>query len=499
MSTNITNPAFSGPTRGPTRPAPAVSEGTRVVVGGVLAAVAATAVLIAATQNALLQHWSLIFIVLNLMLSIFTLVVKIRSVNALLSPFGLLCLFSVYFIGVAPFLHVANDYYLYIRWDNDGRDWVGYWLAAQFFGFLLIFWWGKPLAPTSHRIDPHYTVSTFAVKILMIIFAVTMAARAYQIISFGGISGIINAYHQRLDLGTGSENAFTGTGAITLIADMSQTLFSLLIVLVCRDKPWSRSSWFFWAYMFIVFAFSITLGGLRGSRGATVISLLFAALYFNVLIKPIRLNVIFFGIIGLALFMIVGSWYKFGGVEAVLDPQARAQMVKERHIEDEKLFVALRDFSRTDVQAYAMQQYMSGKLPPSLGRSYVGAVFYLIPRAVLPIKPPSFALEKTNMRYGEGYFSERGFTTLVMGQFAETLANFWIIGPVAFFIFLGAFVHGVPGRVNYTGPVTYPDLYAPILSMAPILLLTTDSNILVAKLLQFGFPIFLAQIVAKKS
>lgn len=426
----------------------------------------------------------------------------ITNTSRLLSPIGVLCVFLIYFIAIAPALHLQGDFWLYLGWTDGQPPWVGLWALIQGFGFLaaLSFYYLIYAKTDSQRAKNTFQLRRGIGRFLIILLCVSLLFRVLQFVSDGGIRGLLSGYALRLE---GDYSAVEGRGALLVLADMSQVIICITIIYFFRRRKLAQSDLFLIAFLGLVGAYTMLFSGLKGSRGPTLIAIFYALALYHYSVRPVRFK--FIAICGAltVLYIAFGSWYKFGGLTALYDSSARQDALQARQIGNETMFVALRDFSRADIQSLAVKKVAEGEFSPVHGRSYVGALTYLFPRSVLPSKPETFAKEKTELRYGPGNYTRDQYTRLVAGQYAEMIMNFGLVlGTISFFLLVYWYIVRFSGLFNSLA--SYPPdaigishFAAPLLLIAPVLVITTDSNVLLLQAAKYLVPVGLLHLLSR--
>ena len=414
-------------------------------------------------------------------------------------PLGLLALFAVHFFGVTPMYQYASASYPYLQWDSVTNSWVVYWfivnsiLMSGFFFVVTRKAAGivfasresqnirRPLVPTFYEKAVAHKIRSSAILLLL----VAVALKILILAKFGGIGGIISAYQDRLEQGVTQYNPLAGLGALVYLSDAAPVLASIVIVLTCVIiKPVRGSVWGGWM-LAIGIPVSFLYVGLVGSRSNTVYTAFILLCYASMFWKKFKaINIIVGGVL-MVVFMNSYLAYKFGGIEAVFNENAKKAAFVARQLENPLEFLLIRDFGRMDVQVLAMREMFDEGYPPAWGRSYVGGVFSIVPSAIFPDRPENFTLEKTEIIFPGMTLNGEKATTLVFGGAGEAWVNWKWLAPfgivpyyfvVIFCIFY--FRAGVFGRWN--------KLLCPVYSLVPIALLVYDSNSMLYFLAQFA-------------
>jgi hypothetical protein len=163
------------------------------------------------------------------------------------------------------------------------------------------------------------------------------------------------------------------------------------------------------------------------------------------------------------------------GVSALFDPPRALALARRsgRTIHS----TVLSDLSRADVQAYVLYRLQTGASENlAWGRTYVGGLAILIPRRVLPARPPTKSKEGTDILYGRGTYESGRSSKRVFGLAGEAMLNVGLAGVPVAFLFFGVFV-GWLRRAYYglrKGDVRL--LLLPLLINLALIMLIGDSD-----------------------
>jgi len=373
----------------------------------------------------------------------------IRGRVDIFDPVGILGLLGVHFFFLAPLLHVHWDYWMsVVAPPPDWRDWLGG-MAILNLGGLFVYrasreWALRRGHSGARQVFWQLDAHRFRTIMTMTLVA-TAALQLWVYARFGGILGYIQAYR---DSEVNSAATFQGLGWIFAISE-SFPILALITVAVYWRKMRVRPSWGKIVLLLLgFFILDIFFGGLRGSRSNTVWSLFWAVGIIHFALRPISKRFIGVGCVFLILFLYLYGFYKSAGLDALQVFQggsARAALTQRtgRTLQ----VVVLGDLGRSDTQAYLLFRLLSpgSDYQYAWGRTYVGDLALLIPRAVWPDRPPTVVKEGTEAQFGAGsYRPVVAESSLVYGLAGEALLNF---GPAAIplsFVALGLIV----GRVK---------------------------------------------------
>jgi hypothetical protein len=266
---------------------------------------------------------------------------------------------------------------------------------------------------------------------LMVVASVAMQIYVYA--DFGGISGYVDKYLYDHD-------AWTNKGALLVIAE-SAPLMAVLILGCLRQKrlrlgPVRPTSWSLLIFCGLAFlTLEAVFGGLRGSRSNIVVNCFFAAGIVHQVFRPLSKRVIIFLGIAAVVFSYYYIFFKdFGyeGVTAAVSLEGRESLLRQSGRSTENVLIA--DFSRSDVQAFIVQELEGGQdVELANGRTYLGALSLLIPRIIWPDRPPTKLRWTTELESGPGSYGTVFPSTRVYGQLGEAMVNFGYLGvPISF-------------------------------------------------------------------
>jgi hypothetical protein len=287
----------------------------------------------------------------------------------------------------------------------------------------------------------------------------------------GGVLGYIQAYRRPGEF-------FQGYGLTFLISESFPILaFIGFAVLTSRFRILSR----WWILVIVLlgfFALKILFGGLRGSRSNTVWGLFWAVGIIHLWIRPLPRRAFLAGIPVFIAFMFGYGLYKAKGLEglnALFDPERALAIARgsNRTLHS----TLLSDLSRADVQAYVLYRLENGASENlAWGRTYVGGVAILIPRSVMPGRPPTKSKEGTDILYGRGSFESGRSSSRVFGLGGEAMLNVGVLGVPFAFLFFGVFVGWLRRAYYGLGKGDARLLILPLLVNFALIILIGDSD-----------------------
>jgi hypothetical protein len=235
----------------------------------------------------------------------------------------------------------------------------------------------------------------------------------------------------------------------------------------------------------------MAFAGLRGSRSATIWSLFWATGLVHLYLRPIPRRLVPLGLAGVVAFMYAYGFYKAGGVKGLENffegAEARREYAEKsgRTVEAALLW----DFGRADVQAFLLYRLADfpGGYDLAMGRTYVGTAFLLVPRQVMPDRPPLKNKFGTDLMYGRGsYVPGVWVSSNVYGLAGETMLNFgpWAV-PLGYCA-LGAVVGYVSSAARRLARGDARLLIYPFAANVVFNMLVGDSDNTLILLFQYG-------------
>jgi len=268
---------------------------------------------------------------------------------------------------------------------------------------------------------------------LLVILA-SVAMQIYVYSDFGGISGYVDRYLY-------DREAWNNKGALLVIAEsaplMTVLILGCLQLTRLRRGPIKRTSWsLLIACGFVFLMLQVVFGGLRGSRSNIVVNCFFAAGIVHQVFRPLSKRVvIFLGIAAVAFsyYYIFFKDFGYAGVSAAVSLEGRESLLSQSGRSIENVLIA--DFSRSDVQAFIVQELDSGQnVDLAKGRTYLGTLSLLVPRIIWPERPATKLKWTTELENGPGSYGIGVYRSSRMyGQLGEAMLNFGYLGvPISF-------------------------------------------------------------------
>jgi len=395
-----------------------------------------------------------------------------------------------YVTFLAPMLHVFLDYKIAAlsNQPEDFRPWftrLGYLNIVGLGIFMLIcsnFMTTrartmKPIRAV-HRGDL-LTVGSAAITLSILL-------QIYIYASFGGIAGYVDKY-------LNDASAWENMGGLMMISESAP--MTVVIVLaglrqrMLSRRSVSRANLIVAALIFLGAQF--VFGGLRGSRSHIIVTMFYAASLTHELFRPISRNVLIVGAITLVSFTYFYTFFKdwgFEGTAQMFDPEARADMSRRSGRSIDQLLLS--DFNRSDIQAFVLQELAHNQVNFAFGRTYIGALSPIVPRAIWPERLPTKSKWTTDLEDGEGSYEETLHRTSRMyGQVGEAMLNFGYLGLPLAYAFLGLIVGKISNLFDTLSISDARRLFLPGLTICSIYMFVQDSdNILYFLIKYVGVP-----------
>lgn len=428
----------------------------------------------------------------------------------LFDPSLLIGLVGIFLFLISPVCQIAWDYWPFLKNMNKNPFWIDSWAALNFLGLVVYKWSSthnlvfKNFNGKSGARNKHWSLNENKFRFLAPVFlSICFLSQVYIYNSFGGVSGFVNAFTKRQEMGALNGNdPFEGMGMIMLIAESFKYLFAMYIIYLIQKSGRFKSNRSFLILMLFLAITFIFFGGLRGSRSSTLFPLFFAAGMYHFYVRKLSTTLVAFGALVCVIFSVSYYWYKIAGlqgIEAIYDESARTSFHSER--QDSTKYMLSRDLGRMDFQSLALMKTTTGEINLSFGRTYLVAIFSSIPKSVIPFNPPQITKEKTELLYGRGAYIHGAprQTTLVLGQFGEAIVNFGPMGGLLFYFLLGRWVYWLRRRVVELEHSDVRRLFLPALSFLPVLMLITDMNVVLYQVTRYlAIPALLLFLCARK-
>jgi hypothetical protein len=361
----------------------------------------------------------------------------------LFDPVGIIGLLGVHFFFFAPLLHVLWDsWMLYVEPPPDWRDWLGGMAILNAAGLILYRgarkraagWGGDTTKETYWHLNRKRLLWSAGFGLVL-----SGALQIWVYAQHGGIMGYIEEFSRALDVND-APSSFVGMGWIFTVSESFPILAMIYFAAYSDRAPIART----WSVVILallgMFVLQMLFGGLRGSRSNTIWGLFWAAGIIHFWIRPLTRKFVFAGIGFLVIFMYLYGFYKSLGRDAWTAFQDGTQ-ASELGEKTGRTFDALLlgDLGRSDVQAFLLYRLSKPDrdYQYAWGRTYLGSIALLVPRAFWPDRPPIKVREGTEAQFGVGSWDEHDWSSeCVYGLAGETMLNFGPTPiPFAYLIF----------------------------------------------------------------
>ena len=409
----------------------------RYIRNAILFNIALTCVFIAVDQRFL--HWFVLPSTVCGAVCLSSLIRAVRQERLFTDPLLLISVLGYHNTYLAPMLQVYWDYRIIALpiQPEDFRPWLGRVSCINLVGIAIFIYVfsrvvNSSAATNSQRIWVIDQRRIVLFGLLAILASVAMQVYVYS--DFGGISGYVDKYLY-------DREAWNNKGALLVIAE-SAPLMAVLILGCLQQKRVRRgrirrTSWPLLIVCGLVFlVLQIVFGGLRGSRSNILVNCFFAAGIVHQVFRPLSKRVvIILGVAAVAFsyYYVFFKDFGYAGVSAAVSLEGRESLVSQSGRSTENVFIA--DFSRSDVQAFIVQELESGKdVDIAKGRTYVGTLSLLVPRILWPERPPTKLKWTTELENGQGSYGTGAYPSSRMyGQVGEAMLNFGYLGiPISF-------------------------------------------------------------------
>ncbi len=429
-----------------------------------------------------------------------------RGRVSLLDPAGCLGLLGLHFFFLAPLLHVKWDLWMpYITPPPDWRPWLGGMAVINVLG-LVVYRLSRGTSRESQRQvvrEPIWQIDPGLFRPLMAVALIVAAALqlwVYQ--QYGGILGIVSMYMDTRQMGF-VDSPFKGLGILFIVSESFPILAMMAFSLYAARHKHARS----WGVLLVVFVVYFVLlmlfGGLRGSRGNTLYSLVMGGGIIHLLVRPVTKKMMAIGCLFVIGFMYVFGFYKEAGIDALNVLDAQTAQVEEMERKTGRTFegMILGDLGRSDVQAFIL--YRLSTFPTyydyAWGRTYLGTAALLIPNSVWPERPVTKVKEGTEVMFGkEAHRIGMWDATNIYGLAGETMLNFGPLAAPFAFVMLGWVVNKVRLFAAGLDPRDIRVLLIPFWLIFTVHVLTADSDNLLWFTVKFGLVPFLVMAMGSK-
>ena len=434
------------------------------------------------------SHWALVPVTLCGVAIGVDAVRVVRGRLDILDPVGVIGLVGLHFFFLAPLLHVATRYWMWLEpvaQPLDWRPWVGLMAALNLLGILMyrlgrIIRFPTPRQPTPRRWTVHNSrIYVFAAVLL----PVSLLLQMYVYQKFGGVYGYIVAF------GEGSTE-FQGMGPVFMLSEIFPFILFMAGVALFRGRKVSRSYLFVALVLVLLLVLRIYFGGLRGSRANYVWYMVWMGAVSHVYFRKIQFRHVVPVIVLVVLFSTFYWYYKVLGAE-MFSEEGRAGIERyESHRGGVLTSVLLGDLGRADVQAFVLYQTLLPDVyDPAQGQTYLYGLLLPLPDVLVPLRPRGKVAVGTEALYGRGHRVPGGtMSSRVYGLAGEAMLNF---GPAAVpvaFLLLGLFVGAVQRARNRIPPGDARHILYPFVMVVCLQFLYLDLENVVYYVITVGVP-----------
>jgi len=496
--------ATSLPRRNPSARWSATTSSSRILAS---AAICLTIAAIAMAGAPACMHWFMVPVFLCGVLcgSDGLLLVSQKFRNSF-QPVPLLGAFGVYYFFIAPIMHVATDYWFTSDpWapkeiPEDWRTWLGLMALANLAGLGVYKALYRPFTQMflKQQLYQFPKMNARSVRSLgAIVLAFLLSLQIYLYYRFGGISGFVQAFGTAT---LGKESEFTGLGWVLALAESFPVLFVIVCSVHFKRHLASIGSLRLAVYISAMFPLALLFGGLRGSRGNTVFTILYIVGIIHCTVRPVPPRVWALCAAAGFLFMYLYGFYKsnplsfadpMSFVDAVTSSDSRAYLETRSHRGLEGVLMG--DLERSDLQAYLLFRLSQpgSNVELAYGRTYVEGALDFIPYEIFHYRLPGKLKYGTNVVFGADTYSPgRAASTKIYGLAGETMLNFGVYSAPFGFILLAAavgYARAIGGRLSAADSRWY---FVPILSIACVVFVSSDLDNVIFILLQHALVPF---------
>lgn len=408
------------------------------IADGVIAAVLVTSLSITlAVLVPGLRHWFLLPTTLSGILISVDTVSWFRRRTDVFDPRAYLGLTGFHFFYLTPILHVGLNHWISPVYDPpDWPEALGALTVVNAIGLSIYRFVLAVPGRTGRRrravkrLDSvkFHQVGLFAVGVGVAAFCVELAI-------FGGLSGFLNVM-----TGSFERPQLVGMGWLIIVAESFPTIAFAVLAVRHRATLAARPG----LVALLLVGLAVTqffVGGLKGSRSSTLWPVLLCLILVHLMIREISRKSLY--VIGavLVVFLYGYGLYKSAGTD-LFDVARGTRTLSEVQEETGRDLPTMLtgDLGRADVQALLLDRQLQGDALPTGGMTYVGDVANVVPRVLLPERPPSKVEVGTDLLYGPTYLEVGARSSRVYGLTGEAIINFGPIGGVLSFLLLGLVV-----------------------------------------------------------
>jgi hypothetical protein len=199
--------------------------------------------------------------------------------------------------------------------------------------------------------------------------------------------------------------------------------------------------------------------------------------------------------------MYVYGFYKSSGLDGVTSTFNSDTRIAEQEKSNRDLTsLLLWDLGRSDIQAYILYKLNASdrNYDLSYGRTYLASASILIPKYILPVKPPSKVKEGTEIQYGKGSFEPNiSQSSRVYGLSGEAMLNFGVFAVPVFLAFFGLLVNVLRRWILHLKDDSRL-LLVPFVAIACFNIISSDSSHIIFFIFKQGLIPFISLLLGSK-
>lgn len=412
-------------------------------LGAEAASWAMSAVLVTSVSTTLalldprLRHWFVIPVTVCGVLIGVDAIEWVRRRRDIFDPQAILGLLGMHFFYLAPILNVMLDHWpRHLVGPPDWRAALGTMALLNVLGLCLyrvVLGFRDRPQPRPRRASRFDERAFHRVGLAAVL--VSVLAFCGEVAMFGGLSGYLNTM-----TGESDRVELTGLGWLLILGEaFPMIIFALVLV---RWRSWLAGHRSVILLLLVGLALmQFFVGGLRGSRSNTIWPILIGLTLVHLLVARVSRKALLVFLLVVGLFIYTYGLYKSAGLE-VLDAARGTRSVGDISSETGRDVpsLLLGDLSRADIQALVLDRQLRSDAELAYGVTYLGDVSFLVPGAVLPVRPTDKVAAGTDLLFGPGAYESGMRSSRVYGLAGEAIMNFGPAGGVLSFAFLGMLV-----------------------------------------------------------
>ena len=406
----------------------------------------------------------------------------------ILDPVAVIGVVGLHFFYVAPLLHVATAYFMWLEpvaQPPDWRPWLGAMAGLNLLG-ILMYRLGRSIRFPGNqaRKDRVWVVRNewiYSYAVILLPISLVMQILVYE--RFGGIYGYIVAFGEGSDL-------FQGMGPTFIISEIFPFVLFITCISFFKGKKITKSYLFVVGLLVLLLCLRIYFGGLRGSRANYVWYMCWVGAVAHVYFRKIQFRQVV-PVVALVLAFSTFYWYYKVLGPRMFEAEGRESIERyETHHGGVFTSVLLGDVGRADVQAFVLYQTLRPDVYSlAAGQTYLYGLLLPLPDALVPQRPRGKVEVGTEALYGRGNRVPGGtMSSRVYGLAGEAMLNFGPGAvPFAFFA-LGLFVGAVRRYRNRLLPGDARHILYPFVMVTCLQFLYLDVENVVYYVITVGLP-----------